>query len=94
MKKQPSKLIIIFTILMVIFSIASLFRIDIGENQLSLASVTLVIGIAAFFITAKENDSKDEGLNFKTIFSSLKDKKTLVLLFMPTVMNIICNICA
>lgn len=92
--KRTNKLIIIFSVLMVIFALTSLFKIEVEGKELDLASITLIIGIVAFFVTRKENDDISEGLNFKTAFGMLKDKKTAILVLMPMIMNIVCFLTA
>lgn len=81
-------------ILMAILSLTSLFKITIEGKSVNLASITLVIGIAAFFITRKINENTDEGLNIKTISGSLKDKKVILLVLMPVIMNAVCYLIA
>lgn len=92
--KKTSKLAVISMIFMTIFSLTSLFKIEIGGKKIGLASITLIIGIVAFFVTRKTNDDVNEGLNFKNIFSLLKDKKLIIWVLMPTIMNIICFLIA
>lgn len=82
--------------LMAIFSLASLFNLSLGEKNISLASLTLIIGIPMYFIACRTE--KTEGcsdlLDIKAIPHALKDKKVIFLLFMPIVMNVVCNIIA
>ena len=92
--KKTSKLVVISMIFMTIFSLTSLLKIEIGGEEIGLASITLIIGIAVFFITRKINDDVNEGLNFKNFFGLLKDKKTFILVLMPTIMNAICFLIA
>ncbi len=92
--KSLKRIAVISIILMVIFSLTSLFQITIGGEPVTLAPLTLIVGIAAFFITRKTNRTIDEGLNIKTLFHSLADKKILLLIFMPVIMNAICNFLA
>ena len=77
-------------IIMAIISLLCLLRIEVGEEKVQIASFTLIIGIVAFFVTRKTNDDKDEGLNHKTILSSLKNRNIIILIFMPIIMNVIC----
>lgn len=88
--KKTSKLVVISIILMTIFSLTSLFKIEVGGQKIGFASITLFIGIASFFVTRKTNNDVNEGLNFKNIFSLLKDKKVIIYVLMPTIMNVIC----
>lgn len=92
--KKTSKLVMIPLILMTLFSVMSLIKIEVGGERLNIASLTIIIGIVAFFVTGKTNDDKDEGLNFKTILSLLKNKGTIILIFMPILMNFICKVIA
>lgn len=92
--KNTSKLVVISTIFMTIFSLTSLFKIEVGGEKIGLASITLIIGIVAFFVTRKTNDDVNEGLNFKNIFRLLKGKKIIILVLMPTIMNVICFLIA
>ena len=88
--KKTHKSVMIPLIIMTIISLLCLFKIEIGGERLQLASFTLIIGIVAFFVTRKTNDDKDEGLNHKTILSSLKNRNIIILIFMPIIMNVIC----
>ena len=54
--EKISKLIIISIIFMTIFSLTSLFKIEIGGKEVGFASITLIIGIVSFFVTRKTND--------------------------------------
>lgn len=92
--KKTSKSVMIPLILMTLLSVMCLFKIKVGGEMLPLASVALIIGIVAFFVTRKTNDDINEGLNHKTILSSLKNKNTIVLIFMPLIMNVICLLIA
>lgn len=90
--KNINKFAFISIILMVIFSLTNLVKIELDGKIISLVSLTLIIGIVAFFITRKTN--KNEGLNIKTISTSLKDKKIIMLVLMPAIMNIFCFLIA
>lgn len=92
--KKTSKLAFILIILMVIFSLTSLFEIKLGGETVKLASFTIIIGIVAFFVTRNTNENKNEGLDIKTTFKLLKDKKIIFLVFMPMIINIICFVVA
>lgn len=92
--KKTSKIVVISMIFMSIFSLTSLFKIEVGGEKIGLASITLIIGIAAFFVTRKTNDDVNEGLNFKNIFSLLKDKKVIILVFIPAIMDALCFLIA
>ncbi len=92
--KKTSNLVVISMILMTISSFTSLFKIEVGGEKIGLASISLIIGIATFFVTRKTNDDVNEGLNFKSMFQLLKDKKIIVLVLMPTIMNVVCFLIA
>lgn len=92
--KKTSKLAFILIVLMVIFSLTSLFEIKLGGETVKLASLTIIIGIVAFFVTRNTNENKNEGLDIKTTFNSLKDKKIIFLVFVPMIINIICFVVA
>lgn len=92
--KKTSTLVVISMVFMAIFSLTSLFKIEVGGETVGLASISLIIGIVAFFVTRKTNDTINEGLNFKNIFRLLKDKKVIILVLMPTIMNVICFLIA
>ena len=74
-------------ILMVVFSFSGLL-ILFGDNNVSLTSITLVIGIVFYFIT-REPEEKEE-MSLKAVPKVLKDWKTDLLILIPVVMNIIC----
>lgn len=92
--KKTSKLAFILIILMAIFSLTSLFEIKLGGETIKLASLTIIIGIVAFFVTRKTNENKNEGLDIKTIPNLLKDRKIIFLVFMPMIINVICFVVA
>lgn len=92
--KNLKRITVISIILMVILSLTSLFKINIGGETINLAPITLVVGIVSFFVTRKTNENINEGLNIKTIFSSLKDKKVILFVLMPVIMNAICFLIA
>lgn len=87
--KKISKSVMIPLIIMIMISLLCLLKIEIGGERLQLASFTLIIGIVAFFVTRKTNEDKDEGLNHKTILSSLKSKSMILWILMPMIMNVI-----
>ncbi len=92
--KNLKRITVISIILMVILSLTSLFKINIGGETINLAPITLIVGIVSFFVTRKTNENINEGLNIKTIFRSLKDKKVILLVLMPVIMNAICFLIA
>lgn len=90
--KNINKFAFISIILIVFFSLTNLVKIEFDGKIISLAPLTLIIGIVAFFVTRKTN--KNEGLNIKTISTALKDKKVIMLVLMPAIINIICFLIA
>lgn len=92
--KKTNKSIMIPLILMIFLSVMCLFKIEVGGEMLPLASVALIIGIVTFFVTRKTNDDENEGLHYKTILSSLKNKNIIILILMPLIMNVVCLLIA
>lgn len=82
------KLSLISLLLMTVFSFSGFFKIKINGEPVNLASVTLLIGIIVYFIT-REPEDKD-AMSIKAIPQLLKDKKTIVLVFMSMIMDVIC----
>ena len=76
--------------LMSLFSFAGL--LSLFGATVNLTSLTLLIGIVAYFVTRTADEKK--GFSFKDIPGFLKDWKTDILLVMPLVMNFICYILA
>lgn len=85
MKKK--KLTLTALILMVVFSFSGLLTL-IGDNDVNLASVTLIIGIVFYFVT-RDSEEKDE-MSLKAIPKILKDWKNVVLMFLPLVSAAVC----
>ena len=79
--------VLIPLILMTLLSLLCLFPAGIGGQKLQPASIALIIGIAAFFLTRKTNDGKNP--DRPTVWSWLKDRNCLTLMFMPLCMNVI-----
>ena len=90
--KNINKFAFISIILIVFFSLTNLVKIEFDGKIINLVPLTLIIGIVAFFVTRKTN--KNEGLNIKTISTALKDKKVIMLVLMPAIINIICFLIA
>ncbi|MCR4896723.1 MAG: CPBP family intramembrane metalloprotease [Lachnospiraceae bacterium] len=83
----PDKSVLPFLLLMTILSFSNLFRIRIGGDLLKLAGLAVILGVIAFFVTRKTNDSKEEGLDFKTFPGQLKNKKAVLLLVAPILVD-------
>ena len=92
MNKTKSKLkilIVVFLVLMALISLTNLPMLEYEGEIVKPAGLSVLIGIAAYFITASTNEKKNEGLNIKTFPKQLMDGKLLVLLLIPTIINII-----
>ena len=87
-KQKISKVAAIFLIVMTVMSFANLIRIEIDGSLLKLAGLVVIIGVVAFFVTRGTNDSKDEGLDIKTVFSKMKSKKVIILALIPIVIDV------
>ena len=73
---------------MTVLSFTNLIRIEIDGEMLKLAGLTVLIGVIAFFVTQRTNDSKEEGLNIKTFLGQLKNKKVILLVLAPIIFDI------
>ena len=92
MSKAKSKLkvlTVIFLILMALISLSNFLMLEYEGEPLKPAGISVLIGIAAYFITASTNDNKNEGLNIKTFPKQLKDWKLMVLILIPSAINLI-----
>ena len=87
-KQKISKAVAIFLIVMTVLSFANLIRIEIDGSLLKLAGLVVIIGVVAFFVTRGTNDSKDEGLDIKTVLSKMKSKKVIILALIPIVIDV------
>ena len=87
--QKVNKMAAVFLILMTVLSFANLIKIETEDGLLKLAGLVVVIGVVAFFVTRKTNDSKDEGLNIKTCPSQLKNKKVIILMLIPVILDIL-----
>lgn len=87
-KTKISKAAAIFLIVMTVLSFANFIRIEIDGSLLKLAGLVVIIGVVAFFVTRGTNDSKDEGLDIKTVLSKMKSKKVIILALIPIVIDV------
>lgn len=87
--KKTNKSVFILIIIMTVLSFTNILNIKIDGETLTLAGVSVIVGIIAFFTTRKTNESKAEGLDIKSFVSSIKDKKVIIFLLMPMLMNIL-----
>ncbi|MCM1046074.1 MAG: CPBP family intramembrane metalloprotease [Candidatus Gastranaerophilales bacterium] len=88
--KVNNKVIVILVVIMAVLSFTNILNIQYNGETLKLAGLSVIIGVIAFFTTRKTNESKVEGLEIKSFVSSIKDKKAILLILMPMVMNILC----
>ncbi|MCM1251725.1 MAG: CPBP family intramembrane metalloprotease [Clostridium sp.] len=88
--RKLNKAVFILIIIMTVLSFTNILNIKVNDETLKLAGLSVIVGIIAFFTTRKTNESKDEGLNIKAFAGSLKDKKVIILVIMPMIMNILC----
>lgn len=87
-KTKISKAAAIFLIVMTVLSFANFIRIEIDGSLLKLAGLVVIIGVVAFFVTRGTNDSKDEGLDIKTVLRKMKSKKVIILALIPIVIDV------
>ena len=87
-KTKISKAAAIILIVMTVLSFANFIRIEIDGSLLKLAGLVVIIGVVAFFVTRGTNDSKDEGLDIKTVLSKMKSKKVIILALIPIVIDV------
>lgn len=90
--KKINKFAFVSIILMVIFSLTNLVEIQFGGETVKLVSLTIIIGIVAFFVIEKSNKNKE--LNIKIVPTLLRNKKIIILVLMPVIMNVICFLIA
>lgn len=84
---NKKKLSFVAMSLMIVFSFSG-FLVLFGDNNVNLASITLLVGIVFYFIT-REPEEK-EAMSLKAVPKALKDWKTDLLILIPAVMDIIC----
>lgn len=92
--RKLNKSVFILAIIMAVLSFTNILNIKVNDETLKLAGLSVIVGVIAFFTTGKTNESKDEGLNIKSVVRSIRDIKVLILVLMPMVMNIICFLIA
>jgi membrane protease YdiL (CAAX protease family) len=74
-------------IVMTVLSFTNLFGLNIS-------GASIFIGVAFFFINkmVEKQPMKDSGLDFKSIETNLKDRKLLIWLVLPIIMDAVCII--
>ena len=88
-KQKINNLTVVFLVVMTVLSFANFIRIEIDGSLLKLSGLVVIIGVAAFFAARKANSSKDEGLNIRTCLSQLKNKKVLILVLAPIILDVL-----
>ena len=88
-KSKLKTLVIVFLILMALISLTNFLNLEYQGEIVKPAGLSVLIGIAAYFITARTNEKKNEGFNIKTFPKQLKDGKLIALILIPSVINII-----
>lgn len=84
--KKISKTSIVFLIIMTLLSFTNMLNLEMNGEVVKPAGLMVIIGVIAFFVTKKSNDSKEEGLDLKSFPGKLKSPKVIILALMPTIM--------
>ena len=93
--KKNNKLVIVFLIVMVLLSFTNLLNLKYNGEVLKLSGLSVIIGVIAYFVTRKTNDTKNKGFNIKTIFKDFKDHpKAIVFAILPFVTCILSTVIA
>ena len=93
--KKLSKTIVIFLVAMILLSFANLLNIKIDGEVLKLSGLSVIVGVLAYFLTRKNNKTKYEGFNIKTIFKDFKNHpRAIVFAVLPFVTCILSTIIA
>ncbi len=92
--KKLNKSVIALLIVMIILSFTNILNIKVNEKVLNLASISVIVGIIAYFTTRKTNEVVTSGLDIKKCCSSFKDVKVILLSITPALLNILCFIIA
>lgn len=74
---------------MALLSLTNLPGLEYQGEQIKPAGLAVLVGIAAYFITARTNEKKNEGLDIKRFPKQLKDGKLIALILIPSAINII-----
>lgn len=85
---KKERLSYVALLLMTVFSFSGLL-ILFNENIINFASITLLVGIVFYFIT--EEPEEKEAMSLKKVPQLLKDKKTILLILLPIIADIICT---
>ena len=84
-----NKTVLVFLAVMTVLTAGVFHRFEISGMTVSLSGISVLVGLAAYFITAKTNESRHAGLDIKRFPGQLRDIRLIVLILMPTVMNLI-----
>ena len=84
--KNISKVSIVSLIIMTLLSFTNMLNLKMNGEVVKPAGLMVIIGVIAFFVTKKSNDSKEEGLDIKSFPGKLKSPKVIILALMPTIM--------
>ncbi|MCM1091419.1 MAG: CPBP family intramembrane metalloprotease [Butyrivibrio sp.] len=87
--RKTNKVIIILMVIMAALSFTNILNLKVDGETLNLAGLSVILGIIAFFTTRKTNESKAEGLDIKSFAGALRDKRVILFLLMPMLMNIL-----
>lgn len=87
--KKLNKNVIVLLIIMTALSFANILNIKVDGEILKLAGISVIVGIIAYFTTRKTNEPITAGLDIKKCFYSFKDVKVILLLIIPTLLNIV-----
>ncbi|MBQ5311691.1 MAG: CPBP family intramembrane metalloprotease [Oscillospiraceae bacterium] len=88
--KNMNRAVLVFLAVMAVLSVSNFFGLQADGEPLRPAGLAVIVGIAAYFITAKTNEHKNEGLDIVRLPELFKNKRALIYAAMPLVMNIIC----
>ena len=88
-KSKLKTLVIVFLILMALISLTNFLNLEYQGEIVKPAGLAVLIGIAAYFITAGTNEKKNEGLDIKRFPKQLKDGKLIALILIPSAINIL-----
>lgn len=92
--KKINKSVIALLIVMTILSFTNILNIKINGEVLKLAGISVIVGIIAYFITRKTNESITSGLDIKKCITSFKDIKVILLSIIPVILDILCIVVA
>jgi len=93
--KKLNKEVIVFLSIMVLLSFTNLLNIKIDGEVLKLSGISVIVGVIAYFVTRKTNNTKEEGLNIKTLFKDFKNHpKAIIFAILPFVSVILCTVIA